>query len=163
MLPSTYDGQHCSIARSLELLGERWTLLVIREAFLGTRRFEGFTERLDIARNVLTTRLTRLVDEGVLEKVRYQERPERFEYRLTEKGVDLWPIIVALLQYGDRYYAPGGPPVILRHRGCGGEIDSHRYCAKCGQRLSARDSMAVPGFASTRDRGGSAAPADAAR
>jgi DNA-binding HxlR family transcriptional regulator len=145
MLPSTYDGQNCSIARSLELLGERWTLLVIREAFLGTRRFEGFTERLDIARNVLTTRLTRLVEEGVLEKVRYQERPARFEYRLTEKGVDLWPVIVALLQYGDRYYAPDGPPVILRHRDCGGEIDSHRYCSKCGERLSARDSMATAG------------------
>jgi DNA-binding HxlR family transcriptional regulator len=145
MLPSTYDGQHCSIARSLELLGERWTLLVIREAFLGTRRFEGFTERLDIARNVLTTRLTRLVEEGVLEKVRYQERPERYEYRLTEKGIDLWPVIVALLQYGDRYYAPDGPPVILRHRDCGGEIDSHRYCSKCGKRLTARDSMATAG------------------
>ncbi len=145
MLPSTYSGQNCSIAKSLELLGERWTLLVIREAFLGTRRFEGFTERLDIARNVLTTRLTRLVDEGVLEKVRYQERPERYEYRLTEKGLDLWPVIVALLQYGDRYYAPDGPPVILRHRDCGGEIDSHRYCSKCGERLSARDSMATAG------------------
>jgi len=154
MLPSTYDGQNCSIARSLELLGERWTLLVIREAFLGTRRFEGFTERLDIARNVLTTRLTRLVEEGVLEKVRYQERPERFEYRLTEKGVDLWPVIVALLQYGDRYYAPDGPPVILRHRDCGGELDSHRYCSTCGKRLSARESMVTAGApapASARD------------
>ena len=145
MLPSTYDGQHCSIAKSLELVGERWTLLVIREVFLGTRRFEGFTERLDIARNVLTTRLTRLVDEGVLEKVRYQERPARYEYRLTEKGLDLWPIIVSLLQYGDRYYAPDGPPVILRHRDCGGEIDSHRLCSRCGKRLTARDSMATAG------------------
>jgi len=145
MLPATYDGQHCSIARSLELLGERWTLLVIREAFLGTRRFEGFTERLDIARNVLTTRLARLVDEGVLEKVRYQERPERYEYRLTEKGIDLWPVIVALLQYGDRYYAPDGPPVVLRHRDCGGEVDSHRLCSACGARLTARDSMATAG------------------
>src|SRR5919198_800765 len=124
MLPSTYDGQHCSIARSLELLGERWTLLVIREAFLGTRRFEGFTERLDIARNVLATRLARLVDEGVLEKVRYQERPERFEYRLTEKGVDLWPVLVTLLQYGDRHYAPDGPPMLLTHRGSGCSSDS---------------------------------------
>ena len=145
MLPSTYDGQNCSIARSLELLGERWTLLVIREAFLGTRRFEGFTERLDIARNVLTTRLTRLVEEGVLEKVAYQERPPRYEYRLTDKGLDLWPIIVSLLQYGDRYYAPDGPPVILRHRGCGGEIDAHRICSACGKRLTARDSMATAG------------------
>ena len=145
MLPSRYDGQHCSIARSLEVLGERWTLLVIREAFLGTRRFEGFTERLDIARNVLATRLARLVDEGVLERVRYQERPERFEYRLTEKGIDLWPVIVSLLQYGDRYYAPDGPPVILLHRDCGGEIDSHRICSACGKRLTARDSTATAG------------------
>ena len=143
MLPSTYSGQDCSIAKSLELLGERWTLLVIREAFLGTRRFEAFLERLDVARNILSARLQRLVDEGVLEKVAYQERPARYEYRLTQKGTDLWPIIVSLLQYGDRYYAPDGPPVILRHRECGGEVDAHRMCAKCGARLTARDSYAT--------------------
>jgi DNA-binding HxlR family transcriptional regulator len=145
VLPRTYDGQHCSIAKSLELLGERWTLLVIREAFLGTRRFEGFTERLDIARNVLTARLSRLVDEGVLAKERYHERPDRYEYRLTEKGLDLWPIVVSLLQYGDRYYAPDGPPVVLRHRDCGGEVDAHRMCAECGARLTARDAVATAG------------------
>jgi DNA-binding HxlR family transcriptional regulator len=142
MLPRTYDGQNCSIAKSLELLGERWTLLVVREAFLGTRRFEAFAERLDIARNVLTSRLTRLVEEDVLEKVRYQERPARYEYRLTEKGLDLWPVIVALLQFGDRYYAPAGPPVILRHRGCGGEVDERRMCRRCGAALTARDAVA---------------------
>jgi DNA-binding HxlR family transcriptional regulator len=142
MLPRTYDGQNCSIAKSLELLGERWTLLVVREAFLGTRRFEAFAERLDIARNVLTSRLTRLVEEDVLEKVRYQERPARYEYRLTEKGLDLWPVIVALLQFGDRYYAPAGPPVILRHRGCGGEVDGRRMCRRCGAALTARDAVA---------------------
>ena len=152
MLPSTYTGQNCSIAKSLELLGERWTLLVIREAFLGTRRFEGFLERLDIARNVLSARLARLVEEDVLSKVRYQERPDRYEYRLTEKGLDLWPIIVSLLQFGDRYYAPDGPPVVLRHRDCGGEVDSHRICSACGARLTARDAIAEPGFAGTRDR-----------
>jgi DNA-binding HxlR family transcriptional regulator len=145
MLPRTYEGQRCSIAKALELLGERWTLLVIREAFLGTRRFEGFAERLDIARNVLTARLARLVEEGVLERVRYQERPERFEYRLTEKGLDLWPTIVSLLQFGDRYYAPDGPSVVLRHRGCGGEVDDHRMCADCGAPLTARDAVALPG------------------
>jgi DNA-binding HxlR family transcriptional regulator len=143
VLPSTYTGQNCSIAKSLELLGERWTLLVVREAFLGTRRFEAFLERLDVARNVLSSRLARLVDEGVLEKVRYQERPDRFEYRLTDKGIDLWPVIVALLQFGDRYYAPGGPPVVLRHRDCGGEVDDHRMCSACGMRLTARDSFAT--------------------
>src|SRR3954462_8610845 len=142
MLPRTYDGQNCSIAKALELLGERWTLLVIREAFLGTRRFEAFAERLDIARNVLTGRLGRLVEEDVLEKVRYQERPARYEYRLTEKGLDLWPVIVSLLQFGDRYYAPDGPPVVLRHRDCGGEVKSHSIRTACGARVTARDATA---------------------
>ena len=116
MLGRTYEGQNCSVAKSLELIGERWTMLVVREVFLGNRRFDEMAARLGIARNVLTTRLHRLVEEGVLEKVRYQERPERFEYRLTEKGIDLWPVIVSLIQYGDRYYAPDGPPLILRTR-----------------------------------------------
>ena len=117
MLGRTYEGQNCSIAKSLELIGERWTMLIVREVFLGNRRFDEMAARLDIARNVLTSRLTRLVDEGVLAKVRYQERPERFEYRLTEKGIDLWPVIVSLLQFGDRYYAPDGPPVVLTPQG----------------------------------------------
>ena len=89
MLGRSYEGQNCSIAKSLELIGERWTMLIVREVCLGSRRFDEIATRLDIARNVLTARLTRLVDEGVLTKVRYQERPERFEYRLTEKGIDL--------------------------------------------------------------------------
>jgi DNA-binding HxlR family transcriptional regulator len=145
MLGRTYDGQNCSIAKSLELIGERWTMLIVREVFLGNRRFDEMASRLNIARNVLTARLTRLVEEGVLEKVRYQERPERFEYRLTEKGIDLWPVIVSLLQFGDRYYAPDGPPVILRHKHCGGEVDAHRTCARCGERLTARDVTREPG------------------
>ena len=149
MLPRTYDGQNCSIARTLELVGERWTMLVIREAFLGRRRFDALTERLGIARNVLADRLKRLVDEGVLEKVRYQERPERFEYRLTEKGVDLWPVLVALLQYGDRHYAPDGPPMLLTHRGCGGELDDRRTCTVCGAALRALDVQAAPGPGAT--------------
>ncbi len=110
MLGRTYEGQNCSIAKSLELVGERWTMLVVREVFLGHRRFDEIAARLGIARNVLTARLGRLVEEGVLERSRYQERPERFEYRLTEKGIDLWPVIVSLIQFGDRYYAPDGPP-----------------------------------------------------
>ena len=139
MLGRTYEGQNCSIAKSLELIGERWTMLIVREVFLGNRRFDEIAARLNIARNVLTARLTWLVDEGVLTKVRYQERPERFEYRFTEKGIDLWPVIVSLLQFGDRYYAPDGPPVVLTHKHCGGQVDEHRICAKCGQRLTARD------------------------
>ena len=139
MLKRDYEGQVCSIAKSLELVGERWTMLIIREVFLGNRRFDTMATRLDIARNVLTARLSRLVEEGALTKVRYQERPERFEYRLTEKGIDLWPVIVALLQFGDAYYAPDGPPVVLRHKKCGGQVDEHRICDTCGKRLTARD------------------------
>src|SRR3954452_4391087 len=135
VLPRTYEGQNCSVAKSLELLGERWTVLVLREAFLGRRRFDEFAARLQIARNVLTARLTRLVEEGVLEKVRYQRRPERFEYRLTAKGLELWPVLISLLQFGDRYYAPDGPPLVIEHRGCGGTLDSRRRCTACGAEL----------------------------
>jgi DNA-binding HxlR family transcriptional regulator len=145
MLGRTYEGQNCSVAKSLELIGERWTMLVVREVFLGNRRFDEMAARLGIARNVLTSRLQRLVEEGVLEKVRYQERPERFEYRLTEKGIDLWPVMVSLIQYGDRYYAPDGPPLILMHKDCGGTLDNHRICNRCGERLSARAVTARPG------------------
>ena len=139
MLGRTYEGQNCSIAKSLELIGERWTMLIVREVFLGNRRFDEIATRLNIARNVLTARLSWLVDEDVLTKVRYQERPERFEYRFTEKGIDLWPVIVSLLQFGDRYYAPEGPPVVLTHKDCGGQVDEHRICNTCGTRLTARD------------------------
>jgi DNA-binding HxlR family transcriptional regulator len=139
MLGNTYDGQACSIARSLELIGERWTLLIIRDAFLGIRRFDDFQRSLGVARNVLQGRLERLVDGGILERVRYQERPERYEYRLTEKGLDLWPVVVSLLKWGDRHAAPEGPPVVLEHRDCGGEIDDRRICGKCGAMLNRKD------------------------
>jgi len=139
VLPRRYVDQHCSIAASLELVGDRWTLLVLREAFLGTRRFDDFQHRLGVARNVLTDRLRRLTDEGILERARYQEGPERFEYRLTGKGLDLWPVLVALMQWGDRYAIDGEPPVVLRHRDCGGEVDDRRVCARCRAPLGPRD------------------------
>src|SRR6476646_5954642 len=103
MLKRDYEGQNCSIARSLELVGERWTLLIIRDAFLGLRRFEQFQENLGIARNVLADRLNRLVEEGIMERVRYSERPERYEYRLTPKGWDLQIARAGLRQWGDKY------------------------------------------------------------
>ena len=146
MLPRTYDGQVCSIARALEVLGDRWTLLVLRDAFKRVRRFEDFQRTLGVARNVLTDRLNRLVEEGILMRVPYQERPARFEYRLTEKGLDLWPIIVTLLQWGDRYYAgEEGPPVVIRHRECGGAVTTHLTCDVCGAELGPRDVTAEPG------------------
>jgi DNA-binding HxlR family transcriptional regulator len=139
VLPKDYSDQNCSIAHTLEAVGERWTLLIVRDAFLGTRRFDDFQRNLGVARNVLQSRLERLVDAGILRRERYQERPERFEYRLTRKGVDLWPVLVALMKWGDRHAAPGGPPVLLRHIGCGGEADDRRICQSCGKLLEAND------------------------
>jgi DNA-binding HxlR family transcriptional regulator len=156
VLGNTYEGQNCSIAGALELVGERWTLLILRDAFLGTRRFDDFQHSLGVARNVLQSRLQRLVDEGVMRRVRYQERPERFEYRLTRKGVDLWPILVSLMKWGDKYTAPNGPPVVLRHIGCGGELDDRRICAACGALVEAHESQAElgPGALPTQARPG---------
>jgi DNA-binding HxlR family transcriptional regulator len=145
MLGNTYESQVCSIARSLEMIGERWTLLIIRDAFLGIRRFDDFQRSLGVARNVLQGRLERLVDGGILERVRYQERPERFEYRLTEMGLDLWPVVVSLLNWGDKHLSPDGPAMILEHRGCGGHVNDRRICDACGALLGPRDVKARPG------------------
>jgi DNA-binding HxlR family transcriptional regulator len=146
MLGNDYKQQVCSIAGALEVVGERWSLLIVRDVFLGLRRFDQMQADLGIARNVLQARLERLVDQGVLERRLYQQRPPRHEYRLTDKGLDLWPTVVALMQWGDRYAAPeAGPPVLLEHRGCGGHVDEHRLCEKCGARLSVREARALPG------------------
>jgi DNA-binding HxlR family transcriptional regulator len=115
MLRNDYDGQDCSIARALEVVGERWTLLIVRDAFLGLRRFDQFQENLGIARNVLTDRLNRLVEEGILKRVRYSERPERYEYRLTHKGADLAIALAGLRQWGDKYLSEK-PPRIARRK-----------------------------------------------
>jgi DNA-binding HxlR family transcriptional regulator len=146
VLHNTYDAQTCSVARTLELVGERWTLLILRDAFMGVRRFDDFQRNLGIARNVLNTRLQRLVGAGLLERRRYQERPERFEYRLTEMGIDLWPSVMALMQFGDKHLAGSdGPPVVIEHKDCGGEMDEHRICRTCCAALGPRDVRATPG------------------
>jgi DNA-binding HxlR family transcriptional regulator len=145
MLNNSYENQTCSIAAALEVVGERWSLLIVRNVFLGLRRFDEMQDNLGVARNVLQTRLTRLLDAGVLEKRLYCERPPRYEYRLTDKGLDLWPTIVALMQWGDRYAAPAGPPVVLEHRGCGGALDEHRVCERCGKALEVSEARALPG------------------
>jgi DNA-binding HxlR family transcriptional regulator len=139
VLPRTYDNQACSIARTLELIGDRWTLLVIRDAFMGVHRFDDLQKSLGVARNVLTDRLNRLVEAGILRRKPYQERPTRYEYRLTRKGVDLWPIIVTTLKWGDRYEADTGPPVLIRHKDCGGDIDGRLHCSRCGAELGPTD------------------------
>jgi DNA-binding HxlR family transcriptional regulator len=145
VLKRDYEGQNCSIARTLELIGERWSLLILRDVFLGVRRFEDFQADLGVARNILSARLGRLVDEGILEKRQYQERPARYEYRLTEKGIDLWPVLISLVKWGDRYAAAEGPPRIIEHRGCGGQVNDHLSCDRCGKPLTARDVKTRPG------------------
>jgi DNA-binding HxlR family transcriptional regulator len=115
VLKRDYEGQNCSIARALEVVGERWTLLIVRDAFLGLRRFDEFQANLGIARNVLTDRLNRLVAEGILERVPYSRRPERFEYRLTPKGRELNLALAGLRQWGDRYVSEK-PPSLLRRK-----------------------------------------------
>ena len=143
MLHRDYPNQYCPVASTLEVVGERWTLLIIRDVFMGIRRFEDLQRDLGIARNVLQARLERLVDEGILVKRPYQERPQRFEYRLSEKGADLWPVLVALLNWGDRHGLEGERPMILQHRGCGGELDDRRRCTTCGADISYTEAVAI--------------------
>src|SRR5688572_15113157 len=139
----------CSVARTLDVVGERWTLLVLRDAFQGKRRFDEFARSLPIARNILSDRLRVLVENGILERSAYQQRPTRFEYRLTPKGLELYPVIVALLQWGDRYLAGSeGPPLELLHKECGGRISAQAVCS-CGAAVSAREIRSVPHSVST--------------
>ncbi|WP_414687694.1 winged helix-turn-helix transcriptional regulator [Mycobacterium sp.] len=145
MLPRTYEHQVCSIARSLELIGDRWTLLIVRDALRGVRRFDDFRARLGVAHNVLSDRLSRLTEAGVLERRLYQQRPDRYEYHLTEQGRDLWPVLMSLLVWGDRYLAPEGPPLLVLHRNCGGPLTPRLTCGECGAHLGPGDVELRPG------------------
>lgn len=139
--------QPCSVARSTAVIGDRWTLMILRDCFLGVRRFEGFQERLGISRTIIAERLKLLTDEGVLKKVAYQDRPTRYEYRLTEKGFDLYPVILAIVNWGDRHYDDGrGPPVIRRHKACGCDFQPVLTCSECAEPLDARAVEARAGF-----------------
>ena len=130
----------CSVARTLSVIGDRWTLLVLRDAFLRTRRFEDFQRQLGVTRHLLADRLRKLVAAGILEKVRYQEKPARYEYRLTEKGRDLHPVILALLGWGDRWMADeNGPPLTLVHKSCGRRMRPATVCPDCGEPIGPRD------------------------
>jgi DNA-binding HxlR family transcriptional regulator len=146
MLGRTYDNQICSLARTLELVGERWTLLIVRDALLGLRRFDEFRESLGLARNVLAERLGRLVEGGVLERVPYQERPVRHEYQLTPAGRELGLTVLALMQWGDRHLAgPDGPPRLVKHAGCGGDVVVRTVCDSCGERVTGGAVDMLPG------------------
>lgn len=134
MLRRDYPDQICSIARSLEVIGERWTLLIVRDALAGMERVEEFQESLGIASNVLSNRLKLLCDEQVLERVPDPARPGRPKYLLTDKGRELAPALLVLTKWGDRYYLePGGPPRLTLHIGCGGNIGADFRCDRCGK------------------------------
>ena len=135
----------CSVARAMDILGERWTMLIMREAFYGVRRFSDMQRNLGIARNILSTRLQTLLRAGILERRRYQDEPERFEYRLTQAGRDLYPAVIAIMKWGDEYLAEeAGPPVVLRHS-CGELIDPVLVCNHCGGALHPHDVTPEPG------------------
>jgi DNA-binding HxlR family transcriptional regulator len=149
---------NCSIARALDVVGEWWTLLIVRDVFMGVRRFEAIQADLGIARNVLSDRLTTLVDSGVLAKRRYQEHPERYEYVLTEMGRDLAPVLTTLMQWGDRWLSPDGPPMVTLHKDCGQPVQWGEICPHCGVTVDARALRMVKGPGWRSDRVTPAAP-----
>ena len=143
-----YSAENCSIARTLQVVGERWSLLILREAFYGNCRFEQFQQRIGLARNLLATRLATLVEHGILDRQSYQEPGQRArpEYRLTAKGKELYPILVALLDWGDRHVAdPEGPAITLHHRDCGAPVHAQISCDAGHDHLTPRDVTATPG------------------
>ena len=143
MRSSEIGRMKCPVARSLSVVGDPWTLLILRELFLRSRRFEEFQGYTGMAPYLLTTRLKQLTKDGILERRVYQERPRRYEYRLTDKGIDLYPVVVALSQWGDRWMADAaGPPLKLQHRNCGAHSKPTLCCSECGEAVEPRDMQA---------------------
>ncbi|SEH50589.1 DNA-binding transcriptional regulator, HxlR family [Mycolicibacterium rutilum] len=135
-----------SVERTLALVGERWTFVILREIFLGVRRFGQLVRNLNIPRPTLAARLRSLVDNGLLVRVPYAQDPERFEYRLTDSGRDLFPAVVTLMQWGDKHLpVPEGPPLVLRHQSCGQIVEARLLCSNCNQELNARNVTPEPG------------------
>ncbi|SEC09478.1 transcriptional regulator, HxlR family [Rhizobiales bacterium GAS188] len=137
---SELDQEACSVARTVSVIGDRWSLLILRDCFLRIRRFDDFQERLGVTRHILADRLKKLVDLGVLRRQRYVDRPPRYEYRLTEKGIELYPVLLALVHWGDRHMADAaGAPLLHRHKGCGALFEPVMVCSVCGEPLEARE------------------------
>ena len=141
----SFSDMDCSVAQCLEVVGDWWTMLIVRDTFLGVTRFEDFQRRLGISRNILQQRLKKLVDTGILVRVPYSEHPPRFDYRLTPKGRDLWPVLTAMRQWGDEHAAPDGPPLEVVHDACGSVSHLVMVCDACGHRVGPRDVHVVPG------------------
>ena len=137
------QNQQCSVARSSAVLGDRWTLLILSDCFLGVKRFDMFQQRLEIPRNTLANRLGRLEEHGVLTRKQYQSNPDRFEYHLTDKGRDLHPVISTIVNWGDRHYADeAGPPILRQHKTCGKNIRPVLSCPECHEEIGPRDIVA---------------------
>jgi DNA-binding HxlR family transcriptional regulator len=141
----SFEAMNCSVAQTLEVVGEWWSMLIVRDLFLGVTRFDDFQSRLGISRNVLTERLEHLMSRGVVERRAYQDRPLRYDYVLTEKGRDLWLVLAAMRQWGDRWEAPDGAPVVALHQACDHPIDVIGACEHCGVQVERSDYRLVPG------------------
>ena len=141
-----FPRELCSVGAALDVLGDRWTMLVLREAFFGVRRFEEMRKNTGIAKNILADRLARLVDAGLLYRDRYSERPPRDEYRLTEKGIDFWPVLIALGRWGGKWgELETGRAFVYEHKACGAVIQPTMCCPECGEGLDARAVRVLPG------------------
>lgn len=145
MLRKSLAHLECSVANTVEVINDSWTVLILRDAFLGIRRFDRFVESLGIARNTLTSRLEQLVAAGVLEMTPYQDNPVRYEYRLTDKGKDLFDVLMTLWAYGERWNPPSDPDhQRVFHLDCGHEATAVAHCSHCGGRLSRRNVRIMP-------------------
>lgn len=143
---SELSDQPCAFARTLSVVGDRWSLLILRDCFMRVRRFEDFHDRLGIARPILTDRLRKLVANFVLTRVAYQQNPTRYEYRLTQKGIDLYPVIMAMVHWGNVHMADRkGRPLLHRHNACGHDFDPVMACSECGEEIAARQVSIRPG------------------
>ena len=153
MLGKMYESQVCSIARALEVVGERWSLLIIRNAlFAGSTRYSDFQRSLGIATNILKDRLDSFVAAGIMRRRKYSAQPEAYEYLLTEKGRDFAPALIALTEWGDRWSAPDGPPILYSHSVCGSAISHEVVCDTCGRVADVTEVQALPGPGMPADR-----------
>jgi len=140
------EAQPCSLARTVAIIGDRWTLLILRDSFLRVRRFDDFQTRLGIGRPILADRLAKLVSNGVLQKVKYQDNPTRYEYRLTQRGLDLHPVILSIVHWGDIHLSgDGGRPLLHRHEACGQIFDPVMTCSECGDPLTPQSVLVLEG------------------
>lgn len=155
MRRTSFEHVNCSVAQCLEVIGGWWTMLIVRDLFLGVRRFDAIQERLGISRNVLADRLEHLIAHGIVEGRPYQERPPRHEYALTERGRALWPVLTARREWGDEWSAPDGPPLDIVHTTCGHTARLVHTCSACGEEIDPGDVRARPGpgAAAPRDPG----------